>query len=254
MTTGQLPTGQLQLSNLPIFCTFVLPNSKANIMLITRFCSVKQPVLLLNGSIVFEQRSTNPADFLKSAYRTLNIQYPKFFKMDNLSKLAFLSTEILLNDLNITSRYPPEKIGMILFNASSSLETDEKHQESISDRGNYFPSPSVFVYTLPNIMAGEIAIRHKIKGENEVFIAEKPDPDAIFQLAGELFSSKRVNCCITGWVEAYHERLSSCLMLVENDEMAKSLTGHAENIIFDPSNIERIFKEVYQDGRIDGKA
>ena len=222
-------------------------------MLITRYCSVKPTVLMLNGSIVFEQPSTDPADFLKSAYRRLNIQYPKFFKMDPLSKLAFLSTEILLKDLNFTSIYLPEKIGMLLFNASSSLETDEKHQESISDRGNYFPSPSVFVYTLANIMTGEIAIRHKIEGENAVFIAEKPDTQAIFQLVSELFANNRVSCCITGWVEAYHENLTSCLMLVENEEMVKSISGHRENIIFDPSNIERIFKEVYQDGRIDGK-
>jgi hypothetical protein len=223
-------------------------------MLITRYCSINPPVLLLNGSIVFSQDQPVPAEFLKSAYRRLNIQYPKFFKMDSLCKLAFLSAEILLKDMNITSRYPSEEIGTILLNASSSLETDEKHQESISDRGNYFPSPSVFVYTLPNIMTGEIAIRHKIKGENAVIIAEKPDAQTIFQLVSELFSQKRVSCCITGWVEAYHDRLSSCLMLVENEEMAKSLPEPGENIIFAPSNIERIFKEVLQDGRIDGKA
>jgi hypothetical protein len=223
-------------------------------MLITRYCSINPPVLLLNGSIVFSQDQPVPAEFLKSAYRRLNIQYPKFFKMDSLCKLAFLSAEILLKDMNITSRYPSEEIGTILLNASSSLETDEKHQESISDRGNYFPSPSVFVYTLPNIMTGEIAIRHKIKGENAVIIAEKADAQTIFQLVSELFLQKRVSCCITGWVEAYHDRLSSCLMLVENEEMAKSLPEPGENIIFAPSNIERIFKEVLQDGRIDGKA
>lgn len=223
-------------------------------MLITRYCSIQPPVLLLNGSIVFSQEKTDPADFLKSAYRGLNIQYPKFFKMDNLSKLAFLSAEILLKDTNLTARYPSEEIGLILLNASSSLETDEKHQESISDRGNYFPSPSVFVYTLPNIMSGEIAIRHKIKGENAVFIAEKPDPQTIFQLVSELFLQNRVSCCITGWVEAYHASLSSCLMLVEKDELANSLSEPGENIIFDRSNIERILKEVLKDGRTHGQA
>lgn len=223
-------------------------------MLITRFCAIKPPVLLFNGSIVLEQRSSNSSEFLKSAYRGLNIQYPKFFKMDNLSKLAFLSTEILLGEMDITSVYSSGEIGLILFNSSSSLETDEKHQESINDRGNYFPSPSVFVYTLPNIMTGEIAIRHKIKGENAVFIAEKPDSRTIYHLVSELFSDNRVRCCITGWVEAYHERLSSCMIMVEKDEMVKSLSGHTENIIFDLLNIERIFKEVYTDGRIDGKA
>ena len=212
-------------------------------MIISRYCSIKLPVLLLNGSIVMKQEAVDPADFLKSAYRHLNIQYPKFFKMDNLCKLAFLSAEILLKDTELTTRYPSEEIGMIILNASSSLETDEKHQESISNRGNYFPSPSVFVYTLPNIMTGEIAIRHKIKGENAVIISEKPDAHLIFQLVDELFSRKRVSCCIAGWIEAYHDRVSSCLMLVENDEKAKSYSEPEEIIIFDPSNIERIFKE-----------
>jgi len=212
-------------------------------MLITQFCSVNPAVIRLNGSTVYEEKAENASEFLKSAYRQFHIQYPKFFKMDNLCKLAFLSAEILLKDTEITTRYPSEEIGMIVLNASSSLETDEKHQESISDRGNYFPSPSVFVYTLPNIMTGEIAIRHKIKGENVVIISEKPDAQLIFQLVDELFSRKRVSCCITGWVEAYHDRITSYLMLVENEEKAKSVTEPEEIIIFDPSNIERIFKE-----------
>lgn len=213
-------------------------------MLITSYCSINSHEIKLNSSVVYVQASPDPAEFLKSAYRHLFIQYPKFFKMDPLSKLAFLSAEILLKDMDVTTRYPLEEIGMILLNASSSLETDEKHQESISDRGNYFPSPSVFVYTLPNIMTGEIAIRHKIKGENAVIISEKPDAQTIFQFVDELFSRKRVSCCITGWVESYHDRLSSCLMLVENEEKAKSFIEPEEIIIFDPSNINRIFKEV----------
>lgn len=213
-------------------------------MKITRHCSINLSVLTLNGSIVFDEKQDNPAGFLKTAYRHLGLQYPKFFKMDKLCKLAFLSAEMLLKGTDIITRYPAEEIGLVIFNSSSSLETDEKHQESISDHGNYFPSPSVFVYTLPNIMTGEIAIRHKIKGENAVFISEKPDPNAIFQFVDELFSQERVHCCITGWVDAYHDKFSSCLMLVEKEENAKSFIEPEEIIIFDPSNIERIFKEV----------
>jgi hypothetical protein len=217
---------------------------KQPVMLITRYSAVKNPVLLFNGSIVLKNETNDTAEFLKSSFRNLSIQYPKFFKMDNLSKLAFLSAEILLKDAELLTKYPSEEIGMIIMNSSSSLETDEKHQESISDRSNYFPSPSVFVYTLPNIMTGEIAIRHKIKGENGVFISEKPDPNMIFSQVDELFARKRVSCCIAGWVEAYRDRLTSCLFLVENEDKAKSFTEPQELIIFDPSNIERIFKEV----------
>jgi 3-oxoacyl-(acyl-carrier-protein) synthase len=129
---------------------------------------------LLNGSIVIKKEVVDPSEFLKSSYRELKISYPKFFKMDNLCKLAFLSAEVLLKDAGLSSRYTPAETGLIIQNASSSLETDEKHQESISDRGNYFPSPSVFVYTLPNIMTGEIAIRHKIKGKTGYSSAKSP--------------------------------------------------------------------------------
>jgi hypothetical protein len=223
-------------------------------MLITRYCSVKSPEIRLNGSIVYVHETGEPADFLKSAYRHLNSSYPKFFKMDNLSKIGFLAVEYLLKEINLSEKYIPEEIGIILQNSSSSLETDEKHQESISDRQNYFPSPSVFVYTLPNIMVGEIAIRHIIKGENVVLISENPDPAQIFLYVHELFMKNRVKCCITGWTEAYHEHQEAFLMLVENDEHRKSYPEAGEIIIFDPSNIERIFKEARQHARTHRKA
>jgi hypothetical protein len=228
----------------PIFLIFA-GHEEIEVMLISRYAAVNPPVLLLNGSIVIKNDADDPADFLKSSFRQLNISYPKFFKMDNLCKLAFLSAEILLKDSDLLSKYPSEEIGMIILNSSSSLETDLKHQDSITDRENYFPSPSIFVYTLPNIMTGEIAIRHKIKGENGVFISEKPDAQMIFTVVDELFSRKRVSCCIAGWVDAFKENLTSCLFLVENEEKAKSYTEEQEITIFDASNIERIFKEVF---------
>ena len=211
-------------------------------MQITRYSTVKYPAIRLDGSIVYEH-SSDPAEFLKSAYRNLNSAYPKFFKMDNLSKLGFLAVEYLLKEIHLSEKYLPEDIGIILQNSSSSLETDEKHQESISDRQNYFPSPSVFVYTLPNIMVGEISIRHKIKGENTVLISERPDPAQTFFFVNELFVKNRVKCCITGWIEAYQDRQEAVLMLVEKDEVINSYPEAREIIIFDPSNIERIFKE-----------
>jgi 3-oxoacyl-(acyl-carrier-protein) synthase len=211
-------------------------------MQITRYCTVKYPAIKLDGSIVYEHPS-DPAEFLKSAYRNLNSAYPKFFKMDNLSKLGFVAVEYLLKEIHLSEKYLPEEIGIVLQNSSSSLETDEKHQESISDRQNYFPSPSVFVYTLPNIMVGEIAIRQKIKGENAVLISEQPDPQQIFRYVNELIERNRVKCCITGWVEACHDRQEAMVMLVQNADPTKSSDGFTENINFAPSNIERIFKE-----------
>ncbi len=211
-------------------------------MFISRCCIVKSPEIRLNGSVVYKHQA-DPSEFLKSAFRNLNAPYPKFFKMDNLSKLAFVAVEYLLKEIQLTEEYLPEEIGIILQNSSSSLETDEKHQESISDRQNYFPSPSVFVYTLPNIMVGEMAIKHKFKGENAVIVSENPDPDQIFLFVSDLLGNNRAKCCITGYVESYHAGQEAMLMLVEMEEHIKSYPESGEIITFAASHIERIFKE-----------
>ena len=40
-----------------------------------------------------------------------------------------------------------------------------RFQETIQHADSYYPSPALFVYTLPNIVTGEIAIRNKYYGE-----------------------------------------------------------------------------------------
>ena len=88
--------------------------------------------------------------------------------MDSLSKLAFLAGDILLNEeLSIEEE---NNIALVFSNKASSLDTDRKHQESIQNQENYYPSPAVFVYTLPNICIGEISIKHKLYSENSFFI------------------------------------------------------------------------------------
>ncbi|MBA4393231.1 MAG: 3-oxoacyl-ACP synthase, partial [Desulfobacca sp.] len=129
-------------------------------LLVTRHLHLQNNRVMLNGILESALKEQSVGQFLRSIYRHYTISYPKFYKMDNLCKLGFLSAEILLQGTDILRNYPEEDIGIILGNASSSLDSDEKHQESIQDRSSYFPSPSVFVYTLANIMAGEIAIRH----------------------------------------------------------------------------------------------
>ena len=211
-------------------------------LFITRYIQLQDHRVLLNGIVEYVSEAESVGKFIRSVYRHYNIDYPKFFKMDNLSKLGFLSAEILLQGTDILQKYPGEEIGIILGNASSSLESDEKHQESIRDRNKYFPSPSVFVYTLPNIMAGEIAIRHKVKGENTVFIFEQFDPGFIDHYVSELFRNQRVNCCLSGWIECYGDHYQSFLFIIEQEDKIKRFKGLQEYVIFNTSNVEKLFK------------
>ena len=170
-----------------------------NNIVISGWSSVSQNQIMVNGDLVLELQSPDFAEFAKAGFKALNQPYLKFYKMDNLSKLGFLCAEYLLqqNPINQTS----EDVGVILCNAASCIDTDIEHQKSIADVNNYFPSPSIFVYTLPNIVIGEISIRHKFQGENTFFVFETFQPEFMANYVNSLFYDNKVKACLTGWVD-----------------------------------------------------
>jgi hypothetical protein len=165
---------------------------------------------------------------LLSLYRSLGVDYPKFYKMDQLSKLGWLASEILLNDNTILSTMQPEDIGIVLTNANSSLDTDIKYLDTVAD----IASPAVFVYTLPNIMIGEISIRNKFKGENAFFIFDRFDAGFLELYVGQLLDTGVLKACICGWVDVLGEDYKACLFLVTRE--------HGE-ILFSKENMDKIF-------------
>ena len=74
-----------------------------------------------NGQSVFEQKELELPAFFMAAYRHFNLQYPKFFKMDNLSKLGWLANEILLEASFNKEKYKPEDVGIVLSNANAKI-------------------------------------------------------------------------------------------------------------------------------------
>ena len=92
--------------------------------------------------------------------------------MDSLSKMAFVASERLLEGYG--ERFVPRNdVTVLFFNSSSSLAVDIDYQKTIQSNDDYYPSPSLFVYTLPNICAGEVAIRNKFCGETSFFVVEE---------------------------------------------------------------------------------
>ena len=183
-----------------------------NFNYIESFCTIQKNEVILNGKSIIKSEGDLFSDFSKKIYQNLEINYPKFFKMDNLSKLAFLSAEFLLN--NEINEY--SNIALIFSNKSSSLDTDAKYQNSIDDKNNYFPSPAVFVYTLPNICIGEISIKHQLKSENSFFIFEEFNSNFMSNYANSLLNSNKADKVLCGWVEYYNEEYKAFLYLVSN--------------------------------------
>jgi hypothetical protein len=195
---------------------------------IKSFCTIQNNEIILNGDSVFSMASTGFSDFSKKAYQHLEMNYPKFFKMDNLSKLAFLGAELLLKSENDTSK--ENNTALVFANKSSSLDTDVKYQNSISDPENYYPSPAVFVYTLPNICLGEISIKHQLKSENSFFIFADYNPVFMEKYSSILLQTQKADKVLCGWVEYYNEEYKAFLYLVDkqgelehNQELLKKI-------------------------------
>ena len=77
---------------------------------------------------------------LTQLYRQEVGDYPKFFKMDVLSRLGFLLTERLVG--TDENRFQPrEDRAVLVFSREGSIANDRHYAESMKD----FPSPSLFV-------------------------------------------------------------------------------------------------------------
>jgi hypothetical protein len=90
------------------------------------------------------------------------------------------------------------------------------------------PSPATFVYTLPNIMIGEIGIRHGFKGEQACFLAATPDAGFLEEYVRALFREGGTKCCIVGWIDAYREQYEAGWVLV-SDRQLNTATGKIFN-------------------------
>jgi len=157
--------------------------------------------ILLNGKTL-EMPTTGP-DLLNDLYRRYVNDYPRFFKMDGLSKLGFLASELLLQSLQEQRFVPREDRAVLLFNRSGSHGADIHYQATISDQDNYYPSPSLFVYTLPNIVTGEIAIRNHYSGETSFIVTKERKEMEMERIARTVFLDSCTQSVLTGWVDYF---------------------------------------------------
>ena len=150
-----------------------------------------------------KQEGQEHHSLLTSLYKQMIGNYPKFYKMDGLSRLGFVASEILLNaekgDMD-------KERAIIFFNHSSSIASDRNYKESINGKDNYFPSPSIFVYTLPNIVTGEIAIRNHFHGETSFFILPDKDERMMEEILQASCRDAQSKSFLTGWIDYEDER------------------------------------------------
>lgn len=195
------------------------------------YSSIYNNIIYYNGELLLDLPSDSFEQFADKAYRLIQFNYPKFHKMDHLSKLGFLTSEVLLQGISLKEKYDENKIGVVLSNKNSSLDTDVKYFNLVK-KG--VASPAIFVYSLPNIVIGEICIKNGIKGENTFFVSDSYDISSQVDYVGSLLRTDILDACICGWVELIEEKYRSFLYIVEKGE-------HKSTIPYTPENIERLY-------------
>ena len=131
---------------------------------------------------------------------TVGVSYPKFFKMDRLCKAGFLASEMVFRSLGEDPQTPKHDTALVFMNSSSSLDNDMDYQTTILP-GNYYPSPALFVYTLANIVTGEVAIQNKIFGETSFYISSGFSAKELIITAEGALDGKGKRRVLCGWTE-----------------------------------------------------
>ena len=193
---------------------------------ITGSCTIKKGIVIKNGTQLFNNKTADAAVFLLNVYQHFGLNYPKFYKMDNLCKLGWLTSEILLSNTFEKDRYQPEQVGLVLANRNSSLDDDLKYFDSTKD----IASPSLFVYTLPNIVIGEICIRNGFKGEHAFYIQENFDAGFIENQVNYLLDNDILRACICGWVDILGDEYKAALFLAEKQNEDNAVPFSAGNM------------------------
>lgn len=156
----------------------------------------------------FDTEEKNLNTFLKLGYQKLQISYPKFHKMDGLSKLGILATQVIANKHSL-----PKETALIFSNTASSLETDEEFKESMQN----FPSPATFVYTLPNIVLGELSIKHGLQSENSFFVSPQFDAALLVDYSRSLINTKMAPQVLCGWIDLQSGEYDVFLCLISSE-------------------------------------
>lgn len=199
-----------------------LPMIIVNDILVRQSHSVKitQDEIVVDGNRL--DVKSHGKEMLTEVYKTKIGDYPKFYKMDMLSRLAFVASELLIEseDQRTQNSNPSTQNSdraVVLFNHSSSIIADRQYVKSI-EKDDFFPSPAAFVYTLPNITTGEIALRNGYHGETSFYLLAERNEKLMQRVIKSTFIDRDIKSVIGGWIDCPSEDKFECEISIFSKE------------------------------------
>lgn len=162
------------------------------------FCRIVNDGIFVDGKLLWAFDQNGATENLTAYYKQAGFDYPKFYKMDLLSKTAFLAVELLKQSFPRLVECADDAVGLLFANSESSSATDLRFRESYENE--QLPSPSLFVYTLPNVAMGEVAIRNKWYGAQMFAVFPNFAPDYFVDF-GSMMLGNDSAFVIGGWVD-----------------------------------------------------
>ena len=185
-----------------------LPMIIVNDILVSQTHSVRitQDEIVVDGNRL--DVKSHGKEMLTEVYKTKIGNYPKFYKMDMLSRLAFVASELLIGCDEENDDHSNDR-AVVLFNHSSSIIADRQYLKSI-EKDDFYPSPAAFVYTLPNITTGEIALRNGYHGETSFYLLAERNEKLMQRVIKSTFIDRDIKSVIGGWIDCPSEDEFEC--------------------------------------------
>jgi len=168
---------------------------------------------------------------LTNAWAAMKVELPRFVRMDRNSKLVSIAAAPFFTAEGIITKYPKDRIGMVIMGTHGSMETDQRYLDQLLAENH--ASPGLFVYTLPNIAMGELSIQHGLHGSGLCLLSEAPDVGQLRDACEILLRDHDMEAVICGWANIFAGSAVATFMVVT--------TGKEGN--WDNDELERIFNE-----------
>ena len=149
-----------------------------------------------NQAVSVENTGT---ELVSEIYRKYLSANSRFYKMDMYSRLAYVATGLVSKDS--LDGCEAEDIAIYLFTLNGSVLADRKHLSTFVKSEEYYPSPVLFINTLPNIVLGEIAAKNGIKGESSLIMLPEYNKEIIENILSATLSTTNPAIMICGWVD-----------------------------------------------------
>ena len=175
---------------------------------VTGFCRINQEKVIVNDEVITHKPNDSIVDFLVD-FTKLGENYPKIYKMDQMSRFGVIASELIFNERNPSAHYKEEEIAVdpeVAVNVIHGVRSDDPRAEAISP-------------------ADSCAMQRSFSHSG--FVSSRSP--AILRCLS--FWSRPTKACLAGWIEVLGDNHDVFLYLVEEKKPAYCFNHSAEELL-----------------------